>query len=146
MRHLSVMLSLCLKYDIVPISFTKGVLVPLLKKTTMDPSVPNNYRPVTVSSTLSKLLEVYVLEVCGHHDFNDLQFGFISGRGTNMAVSMMLYLTVQSVGLLFIHVHWTHRAQGHSIPSHTLFYSERRCRCYSLSMECCYKTSFNVWD
>ena len=75
------MLSLCLKYDIVPISSTKGVLVPLLKKTTMDPSVPNNYRPVTVSSTLSKLLEVYVLEVCGHHDFKYLQFGFISGRG-----------------------------------------------------------------
>ena len=42
-RHLSVMLSLCLKYGIVPISFTKGVLVPLLKKPTMDPSVPNNY-------------------------------------------------------------------------------------------------------
>ena len=78
-RHLSVMLSLCLRYGIVLISFTKGVLVPLLKKPTLDPSVPNNYRPVTISSTLSKLLEVYILEVCGHHDFNDLQFGFISG-------------------------------------------------------------------
>ena len=88
-RHLSVMLSLCLKYGIVPISFTKGVLVPLLKKPTMDPSVPNNYRPVTISSTLSKLLEVYILEVCGHHDFSDLQFGFITGRGTNMAVSLV---------------------------------------------------------
>ena len=106
-RHLSVMRSLCLRYGIVPISFTKGVLVPLLKKPTMDPSVPNNYRPVTISSTLSKLLEVYILEVCGHHDFSDLQFGFITGRRTNMAVSlsMMLYLTVQSVGLPFIHVH-----------------------------------------
>ena len=55
----------------------------------MDPSVPNNYRPVTISSTLSKLLEVYILEVCGHHDFSDLQFGFITGRGTNMAVSLV---------------------------------------------------------
>ena len=68
------------------------MLVPLLKKPTMDPSVPNNYRPVTISSTLSKLLEVYILEVCGHHDFNDLQFGFISGRGTNMAVSLVNYV------------------------------------------------------
>ena len=49
----------------------------------------NNYRPVTISSTLSKLLEVYILEVCGHHDFSDLQFGFITGRGTNMAVSLV---------------------------------------------------------
>ena len=88
-RHLSVMLSLCLRYGIVPISFTKVVLVPLLKKPTLDPSVPNNYRPVTISSTFSKLLEVYILEVCGHHDFNDLQFGFISGRGTNIAVSLV---------------------------------------------------------
>ena len=79
-------------YGIIPISFTKGVLVPLFKKPTRDPSVPNNYRPVTISSTLSKLLEVYILEVCGHHDFNDLQFGFISGRGTNMAVSRVNYV------------------------------------------------------
>ena len=132
-RHLSVMLSLCLKYGIVPISFTKGVLVPLLKKPTMDPSVPNNYRPVTISSTLSKLLEVYILEVCGHPDFNDLQFGFISGRGRTWPchLSMMLYLTVQSVGLPFIHVHWTHR--GHSMPSHVLFYSERRWMYYLIT-------------
>ena len=34
-RHLSEMLSLCLKYGIIPISFTKWVLVPLLKKPTV---------------------------------------------------------------------------------------------------------------
>ena len=83
------MLSLCLKYGIVLISFTTGVLVPLLKTPTMDPSVPNNYRPVTISSTLSKRLQVYILEVCGHHHFNDLQYGVISGRGTHMAVSLV---------------------------------------------------------
>ena len=65
------------------------MLVPLLKKPTVDPSVPNNYRPVTIWSTLSKRLEVFILEVCGHHAINDLQFGFISGRGTNMAVSLV---------------------------------------------------------
>ena len=27
--------------------------------------------------------------MCGHYAFNDLQFGFISGRGTNMAVSLV---------------------------------------------------------
>ena len=65
------------------------MLVPLLKKPTMVPSVPNNYRPVTISSNLSKRLEVYILEVCGYHGFNDLQFVFISGRGTNMAVLLV---------------------------------------------------------
>ena len=27
--------------------------------------------------------------MCGHHDFNDLHFGFISGRGTKIAVSLV---------------------------------------------------------
>ena len=125
-RHLSVMLSLCLKYGVIPISFTKGVLVPLLKKPAMDPSVPNNYRPITISSTLSKLLEVYKLEVCGHHDFNDLQFGFISGRGMNMAVPLVNYVISYCrawVSCLYMFIGRARR--GYSMPSHSLFYSER---------------------
>ena len=48
-------------------------------------SVPSNYRPVTVSSTLSKLLELYILDISGQFEFSDLQFGFVPGRSTNMA-------------------------------------------------------------
>jgi len=87
-RHVSVMSSLCLKYGIVPNALSQGLLIPLLKKPTLDSTLPQHYRPVTVSCTLSKLLELYILDVSGYHEFNDLQFGFVAPRGTNMATSL----------------------------------------------------------
>jgi hypothetical protein len=87
-NHISVMLSICFKYGIVPVSFSQGLLVPLLKKPTLDPTLPQHYRPVTVSSTLSKILELYILDVSDCHEFSDLQFGFVAGRGTNMATAL----------------------------------------------------------
>jgi len=68
------------------------LLVPLLKKPTLYPTLPQQYRPVTVSYTLSKLLELYILDVSGYHEFSDLQFGFVVGRGTNMATSLANYV------------------------------------------------------
>ena len=56
MLHLCNLFSLCFIYGIVPTVFTKGLLVPILKKLTLDPSVAKNYRPVIVSSILSKLI------------------------------------------------------------------------------------------
>ena len=82
------MLTLCLKFGIVPKSFSSGLLVPLLKKPTLDPSVPKNYRPVTISCTFSKILEFYTLDASAGHQFSDLQFGFVPGRGTNMATAL----------------------------------------------------------
>ena len=86
-KHLSSMLTLCIKFGIVPKSFSSGLLVPLLKKPTLDPSVPN-YRPVTISCTFSKILESYTLDASAGHQFSDLQFGFVPGRGTNMATAL----------------------------------------------------------
>ena len=88
LHFLSVLFSLCLKFGIVPRSFTEGWLVPLLKKSTLDPRAPNHYRPLTLSCTLSKILELYLLDVSGHHDLSDLQFGFVKGRSTMMAASL----------------------------------------------------------
>ena len=79
-HQLSVMLSVSLQFGVVPTSFRQGVLVPLLKKPTADPSVAKNYRPIVVSSVLSKLMEMYILEECECHDFEDCQFGFVKGR------------------------------------------------------------------
>ena len=69
-------------------SFTKGLLIPLLKKSTLDPSVPKHYRPLTLSCTFSKILELYILDVSGQHEFSDLQFGFVPGRGTATAAAL----------------------------------------------------------
>ena len=86
--HLCSLLSLCFKFSIVPNSVTKGILVPLLKKPSLDQSNPNNYRPVVLSTTFSKLIELYILYKCDKFSFNKLQFGFIKGRGTDSAVAL----------------------------------------------------------
>ena len=80
--------TLCFQYGVVPFSFTQEILVPLLKKPTLDPTVPNNYRPVIVSNILSKIMELYILDECVGYTFNDSQFGFIQGRSTNAAISL----------------------------------------------------------
>ena len=82
------MLTLCIRFGIVPDSFTKGLLIPLLKKPNIDPTLPQHYRPIVISTTFSKLLEVHILEQCGEHEFHDLQFGFVECRGTNMVVAL----------------------------------------------------------
>jgi len=68
--------------------FEKELLIPLLKKSNIDPGIPKQYCPVTRSSTFSKLLEVYTLEESGDHTYQDREFDFIKNRGTNMAVSL----------------------------------------------------------
>ena len=78
--HLSKMLSLCITYGIVPDSFYQGLLIPVLKKNDIDPSLAHHYRPITVSTTFSKLLELYIIDNCHGHVFDPLQFGFIDGR------------------------------------------------------------------
>ena len=88
MPHICNMLSLCIHFGTVPDIYKKGLLIPIPKKSNIDMSLPKSYRPVTISVTFSKLLEIYILEECGDHTFHDLQFGFIENRGTSMAVAL----------------------------------------------------------
>ena len=84
-RILADMLSCCLSWGIVPTCFTLGLIVPILKKPTSNPNDVNSYRPVTLSSVYSKLLEGLMLPP---DTVNDSQFGFRKGRGTSMACSL----------------------------------------------------------
>ena len=81
-------ITLCVRFGIVGKSFTEGLLIPLLKKPHIDPSMAKNYRPIVISTTFSKLLEIHILQMCGEHEFHDLQFGFISNRNTAMAAAL----------------------------------------------------------
>ena len=89
--HISSMLTLCLQHGLVPETFLKisnGVLIPIYK-TGKDSSKANSYRPVTMSVTLTKILEMYILETCSvHHQPHPAQFGFTSHRGTDMAIAV----------------------------------------------------------
>ena len=85
---LSNLFTVCLRFGIIPDSFCKELLVPVLKKSSLDPTVPKNYRPVAVSATLSKILEYFMLDRWTSHEFSKAQFGFIKHRGTDMATAL----------------------------------------------------------
>ena len=87
--HLSILLSICVAFGIVPNQFCDGLLIPILKKTNIDPTQPRNYHTITVSSVLSKLLELHFLKKCDQYKFNSCQYGFISGRNTSMCSSVL---------------------------------------------------------
>ena len=85
-NKLSEVFTIMLTNCIVPKIFKIGLIIPVLKKPTLDANLVNNYRPITLSSTLSKLAELFLMP-----DFtaSDCQFGFRQGRSTSHAVSLV---------------------------------------------------------
>ena len=71
---------------IVPDSLAIGMIVPVLKKATLNPNISGNYRPITVGSTHCKLLELLMMPEDKAHDN---QFGFRKGRGTSFACVLL---------------------------------------------------------
>ena len=44
----------------VPTLFTTGLIVPILKKSTLNPNIAHNYRPITLSSIHTKMVEALI--------------------------------------------------------------------------------------
>ena len=76
--------SLILSHSIVPTVFTSGLIIPILKKPSSDPNEPGNYRPITLSSVHSKIVELIIMPST---DISNCQFGFREGRGTSFVTS-----------------------------------------------------------
>lgn len=85
--HLSSLMTLCLRYGCMPAAFNLGLLIPILKKPNLDAKNPANYRPITISSVTSKILELYVSHK-SNKEFDPAQFGFVAHRGTTTAISL----------------------------------------------------------
>jgi hypothetical protein len=63
------------------------IVIPLLKCKTKDPSDINNYRPIAIATSISKVLEQVILARLQTYLFTaDSQFGFKQGHGTEMAI------------------------------------------------------------
>ena len=78
---------------IVPDLWKIGNIIALYKKE--DKSDPGNYRPVSLTSVVGKLMEKIVRKVIVNHMIkNDLyskkQFGFISGRSTTLQLLLVM--------------------------------------------------------
>lgn len=84
---LSRLYSTLISNHIVPGAFSSGLIIPILKKPGMDPNNVSSFRPITISSTFAKLMELYLtpknIDIC------DSQFGFQAGKSTTMACSLL---------------------------------------------------------
>ena len=79
--------SLILSYHIVPKLFQMSVIVPVLKKPTLNPNECSSFRPITISSTLTKLAELFLLP--SQELIAPNQYGFRRGRDTLAACSFI---------------------------------------------------------
>ena len=70
----------------MPSSFNTGIIVPVLKKATLNPNEPSNYRPITLSSVFSKIAEMIMVPEDRVHDN---QFGFRPGRSTSICCAFL---------------------------------------------------------
>ena len=84
-----------LAHGYVPCAFGNGIVIPLLKDANLDKTNMDNYRAITLSPVISKLFELYLMDIL--HDFlytSELQFGFKANHGCRDAFSV-LYNTVE---------------------------------------------------
>jgi hypothetical protein len=84
--YLASIYSVVLSWNIVPEVFQTGIMIPLLKKATLNPNDPSNYRPVTLSSIHSKLIERLLVPA---DNVSDCQFGFRTKRGTSFGCALL---------------------------------------------------------
>jgi hypothetical protein len=85
--YLTYLINACLKLGYFPNSWKKASVVPILKPG-KDPSNPSSYRPISLLSSLGKILERVILKrlkkhIVENHLFLDEQFGFREKHSTS---------------------------------------------------------------
>ncbi len=68
--------------------FNKHVVSLHISANFEETSITKHYRPLEISTVFSKLMAMAILEDSSEHDFNMLQFCFVTKRGTNTAISL----------------------------------------------------------
>ena len=84
--HLLSLYNAMFTHAFLPSVLVTGIIIPILKKSTLDPNVANNYRPITLGSTHGKIIEILLMPT---DNANPNQFGFRKGRSTSMACSLL---------------------------------------------------------
>ena len=99
-HYLAVFVNLCLYHGIMPGKCMETIIIPVLKCSNGDVQSLNNYRPIAITSVISKLFENYVLShVKNYLNTNDNQFGYKRKSGTDMCV----FLLKQAVSSYVVH-------------------------------------------
>lgn len=93
--QLCTLFNIMLRHAVVPTAFLHGIVIPVIKNKRGDTTVTDNYRPITLSTCLSKLFELCIIELYGNKMITSpLQFGFKKKLGT-MHAMYVLNNTVQ---------------------------------------------------
>jgi len=81
---LALLFNAMLIHGVVPSIFGVGIIIPLIKGHNTDGSSSDNYRGITLSVHISKVLEMCILDIYGNYFVtSDLQLGFKKRVGCN---------------------------------------------------------------
>ena len=84
---LSVCFKACVVHGFLPSTMTDTILVPIIKDKTDNASSKANYRPIELTSVLSKVFETALLsKLESVFETSDYQFGFKSHHSTDMCI------------------------------------------------------------
>jgi len=88
--HLKNLFNIMMSHSYVPHSFTVGIITPIVKDARGDLSSPTNYRPITISSVISKVFEYLILNRFSQLFSSDmLQFGYKPSMGCPNAIFLL---------------------------------------------------------
>ena len=87
---LSLLFNLCIVLVFLPDHLISSVLIPIVKDKSGDVMDKGNYRPIALSSVISKVLEVLLLDRMEYYLFtSDNQFGFKSKHSTDQCIYIL---------------------------------------------------------
>ena len=84
---LSIWFNACMVHGFLPSTMTDTILVPIIKDKTGNASTKANYRPIALTSVLSKVFETALLsKLESVFETSDYQFGFKSHHSTDLCI------------------------------------------------------------
>ena len=90
LTHFKALFSCILNHSYVPKSFTSGIITPIIKDKRGDLTSTCNYRPITISSVVSKIFEYFLLNKFSSFLGSDsLQFGYKPSTGCHHAIFLL---------------------------------------------------------
>jgi hypothetical protein len=79
--------NMCILHGYVPVNFSTSIIVPVIKDKTGKCDSFDNYRPISLVSMFSKVLELcFSVRLATLLQVDELQFGFVPGKGCQKAL------------------------------------------------------------
>lgn len=86
-RVLAMFFSCCVSHEYLPSQMTRTIVVPIVKNKTGDIANVDNYRPISLATVISKVLDSLLNRQLNNHVIlHDNQFGFRAGLSTESAI------------------------------------------------------------